>query len=174
MEAFEFVVPLRVVAPRGAVPSEWTTDFRVALGRRATFSLEARAQVEDIVRELSSPEKGWEAEGKGSVGGKKEKRQRKQSRHRSAATADAVCLSDEWLGPAVSRGLVQPIEGAQEQRWWVSSKKKRRREFFFSSSSFWRERAKERERSKKRARESERDTGSEKIETQTADSHEER
>ena len=128
VEAFEFVVPLRVVAPRGAVPSDWATDFRSLLGKRGTLSFEARAQVSDIFKELSSPEKGWEAEeGEGGSSKKKKKSEKalKTSRHKSAATADAVCLSDQWLGPAVSRGLVRPIPGAEEQRWWVS---RRRRE----------------------------------------------
>ena len=87
-------------------------------GRRVRRAIEqARAQVADIVTELSSPEKGWEEEG-GMA--KKKRKALKNRRHRSAATADAVCLSDQWLGPAVSRGLLQPIPGAEEQRWWVS------------------------------------------------------
>ena len=117
VDAFEFVVPLRVVAPRGAVPADWASDFRSLLGRRGALAFEARAQVADIVTELSSPEKGWEEEG-GMA--KKKRKALKNRRHRSAATADAVCLSDQWLGPAVSRGLLQPIPGAEEQRWWVS------------------------------------------------------
>lgn len=117
VDAFEFVVPLRVVAPRGAVPADWAGDFRSLLGRRGTLAFEARAQVADIVSELSSPEKSWEDESKRA---RKKAPTARKGRHRSAATADAVCLSDQWLGPAVARGLVQPIPGAEEQRWWVS------------------------------------------------------
>lgn len=39
----------------------------------------------------------------------------------SAATADAVTMGDAWLGPAIARGLLQPIPEADVARWWVSS-----------------------------------------------------
>lgn len=36
----------------------------------------------------------------------------------SAGVADVVTLGDTWLGPAIQRGLVRPIPGAESSRWW--------------------------------------------------------
>lgn len=37
---------------------------------------------------------------------------------RSAGLADLVTLGDSWLGPAVQRGLVQPLPSATTSRWY--------------------------------------------------------
>ncbi len=37
----------------------------------------------------------------------------------SAASADAVTLSDTWLGPAIQAGLLRPVPRATSSRWWV-------------------------------------------------------
>jgi spermidine/putrescine-binding protein len=98
IDAHEFAVPLRLVAPRGSVPGEWVADFRAALGKRGSVTLEARPQLGAIFADLASPE---------DRGAK------------SAATADGVGLGDEWLAAAVRRGLVVPIPGATHARWWA-------------------------------------------------------
>lgn len=36
---------------------------------------------------------------------------------RSAGLADVATLGDAWLGPAIARGLVQSIPGAETYRW---------------------------------------------------------
>jgi len=90
-------VPLRVVALRGAAPAEWGADFRTALGRRGALAFEARPQFSTLWKELGDPA------GKGSAG-----------------TADAVSLGDEWLGPAIATGRLQPVPDAETARWWVS------------------------------------------------------
>ena len=107
VDAYEFSVPLRVVALRGAAPAEWGADFRVALGTRGSLAFEARPQFESIWKELAAPEKGAGSRGV-------------RGRVASAARADAVSLGDEWLAPAVRGGMLQPVPGAEAARWWVS------------------------------------------------------
>lgn len=36
----------------------------------------------------------------------------------TAGLADVVTLGDAWLGPAIARGLLAPIPGAEGARWW--------------------------------------------------------
>ena len=99
VDALELDIPLRLVALRGAVPGESLAGFKAALGRRGGgVSLAARPQLASIFSELADP----------TTGGAK-----------SAATADAVTLGDEWLEAAVARGLVTPIPGAALSPWWA-------------------------------------------------------
>ena len=52
-QAWEFDVPLRVVALRGSVPSQWAADFRTAAGSRGQLKLQQRSQLQAIYDELS-------------------------------------------------------------------------------------------------------------------------
>jgi len=99
VDALELAIPLRLVALRGSVPGEALAGFKACLGRRGgSVALQPRPQLAAIFDELARPE----------VGGAK-----------SAATADAVTLGDEWLAAAVGRGLVVPIQGAPSSAWWA-------------------------------------------------------
>lgn len=53
VQAWEFDVPLRVVALRGSVPGAWPADFKAAAGRHAKLAFEQRAQLADIYDELT-------------------------------------------------------------------------------------------------------------------------
>ena len=53
LQAWEFDVPLRVVALRSSVPGAWPADFRAVAGKHARFSLEQRGQLADIYSELT-------------------------------------------------------------------------------------------------------------------------
>ncbi|KAG2428034.1 hypothetical protein HXX76_012019 [Chlamydomonas incerta] len=88
---------LSIVALRGSVPQQWALDFKLSIGKYCGFSIDQRAQLQDIWKELSD------------VSG---------TNKRSAGIADVVTLGDAWLGPAVARRLVQPIAGADSCRWW--------------------------------------------------------
>lgn len=37
---------------------------------------------------------------------------------KSAAAADAITLGDSWLSLAINKGLIEPIEGAEDQDWF--------------------------------------------------------
>ncbi len=58
-QAWEFDVPLRVVALRGSVPAQWAADFRTAAGARAHLKLQQRPQLQIIYDELSNVRRGW-------------------------------------------------------------------------------------------------------------------
>ena len=55
-QAWEFDVPLRVVALRGSVPAQWAADFRTAAGPRAQLQLQQRPQLQAIYDELGNVE----------------------------------------------------------------------------------------------------------------------
>ncbi|KAK9843320.1 hypothetical protein WJX74_010303 [Apatococcus lobatus] len=96
-KAYQYQIDLRLVSLRGSVPSAWIDDFRGVMEGKGRISMSQRGQLFDIFKELSDPKK-----------------------KNSAATADAVTLGDAWLGPAIARGLLQPIPEAKVARWWSS------------------------------------------------------
>jgi hypothetical protein len=53
LKAWEFDVPLRVVALRGSVPGAWPSDFKAVSGKHARLAYEQRAQLTDIYSELT-------------------------------------------------------------------------------------------------------------------------
>ena len=53
VEAWEFDVPLRVVALRGSVPAQGSADFQAAAGRHSKLTLQQRQQLQEIFDELS-------------------------------------------------------------------------------------------------------------------------
>ena len=53
VKAWEFDVPLRVVALRGSVPGAWPSDFKAVSGKHARLAYEQRAQLTDIYSELT-------------------------------------------------------------------------------------------------------------------------
>lgn len=64
------------------------------------FRPEFRRSLKDIFQELDDPFK------KGKIVPK------------SAVAADLVTLGDSWLDFAISKGLIEPIEGAEDQDWF--------------------------------------------------------
>ncbi|KAG2487410.1 hypothetical protein HYH03_013979 [Edaphochlamys debaryana] len=97
VSAAEHGMTIAIVALRGSVPATTATDFKESIGKYCGFSLDQRSQLGDIFKELSD-----------TTGKNK----------RSSGIADAVTLGDAWLAPAVARGLVQPLRGAEGYRWW--------------------------------------------------------
>ncbi|XP_051129619.1 uncharacterized protein LOC127250387 isoform X2 [Andrographis paniculata] len=99
-KSFALTVPLRIVALEGSLPPVWIREFLKSQGKRVRFRPEFRRSLEDIFQELSNPFK------KGKIAAK------------SAVAADLVTLGDSWLSYAISKGLIEPIEGAEHQDWF--------------------------------------------------------
>ncbi|CAI9103432.1 OLC1v1001907C3 [Oldenlandia corymbosa var. corymbosa] len=108
-EAFEkwkskinnLVVPLRIVVPHNSVPHVWFKDLIKSQGKGMRFRCESRRCLNDIFFELQAPvEKGT-------------------ARPQSAlAAADVVSLSEYLISPAIKEGLIEPIEGVEQQDWF--------------------------------------------------------
>lgn len=64
------------------------------------FRPEFRRSIKDIFRELSNPFN------KGKISSK------------SAMGADLVTLGDSWLNFAIGEGLIEPLQGAEDQDWF--------------------------------------------------------
>ncbi|KAK9817763.1 hypothetical protein WJX72_001828 [[Myrmecia] bisecta] len=96
VEAYEFNVPLNVVALRGSVPAQWLEEYKDVITKFGGMTVHQRGQLEDIYRELSSSDK----------------------KGKTTRTADAVTLGDAYLEPAIRAGLLQPIQDAEHYRWW--------------------------------------------------------
>lgn len=69
-------------------------------GRRLKLQVEFRATLENVFSELSLALKNSSLMPK------------------SAMAADLVTIGDSWLSLALSRGLIEPIEGAEELEWF--------------------------------------------------------
>lgn len=101
-KTYALSVPLRVVALRGSFPPAWIKDFVEAQGKRLKFSPEFRPSIDTLFSELSKcVDKG-------------------QVQPKSAMAADVVSIGDSWLGYAIRKGLVEPINNAEEQDWYRS------------------------------------------------------
>ncbi len=55
-EAFDFDVPLRVVARSASIPPEWEQDFKDLLRGRGKVQIDRRRQLLDIFEELQNPQ----------------------------------------------------------------------------------------------------------------------
>lgn len=69
-------------------------------GKRARLQLKLRESLDSIFSDVST------ALAKGNV------------KPTSTAAADIVTVGDSWLDLAIKRGLIEPIEGAEEQDWF--------------------------------------------------------
>lgn len=69
-------------------------------GRRLKLQVEFRATLESVFSELSLALKN------------------SSMMPKSAMAADLVTIGDSWLSLALSRGLIEPIEGAEELEWF--------------------------------------------------------
>ncbi|KAI7742533.1 hypothetical protein M8C21_031270 [Ambrosia artemisiifolia] len=104
-KTYALTVPLRIVALRNSVPPLWikfigTQSFIQSQGRRVKFRLEFRGTIQDIFSELST------TIGKGVVTSK------------SAGAADIVSLGDTWLNFFISKKLIEPVQGVEDQDWF--------------------------------------------------------
>ncbi|KAF5774273.1 putative bacterial periplasmic spermidine/putrescine-binding protein [Helianthus annuus] len=99
-KTYALTVPLRIVALRNSVPPLWIKSFIQSQGRRVKFRLEFRGTIQDIFSELST------TIGKGVVTSK------------SAGAADIVSLGDTWLNFAISKKLIEPVQGVDDQDWF--------------------------------------------------------
>ncbi|KAK6129866.1 hypothetical protein DH2020_036384 [Rehmannia glutinosa] len=95
-KSYALTVPLRVVALEGSVPPE----FLKSQGKRVRFRPEFRRSLKDIFHELSDPLK------------------KEKINPKSAAAADLVTLGDSWLNFGIGKGLIEPIEAAEDQDWF--------------------------------------------------------
>ncbi|KAM7493652.1 hypothetical protein LguiB_028261 [Lonicera macranthoides] len=99
-KTYALTVPLRVVALRNSMPPLWIKHFVQSQGKRVKLRLEFRGSLEEIFSELST------AFTKGNVAPK------------SAVAADIVTLGDTWLSFAISKALIEPIQGLEDQDWF--------------------------------------------------------
>ncbi|KAI3692319.1 hypothetical protein L6452_32133 [Arctium lappa] len=99
-KTYALTVPLRIVALRNSVPPLWIKNFIQSQGRRVKFRLEFRGTLEDIFSELST------TIGKGKVSSK------------SAGAADIISLGDTWVNFTISKKLIEPIQGVDDQDWF--------------------------------------------------------
>ncbi|KAI3505587.1 hypothetical protein L1887_27720 [Cichorium endivia] len=99
-KTYALTVPLRIVALRNSVPPLWIKNFIQSQGKRVKFRLEFRGTLEDIFSELST------TIGKGKITSK------------SAGAADIVSLGDTWINFAISKKLIEPIQGVDDQEWF--------------------------------------------------------
>ncbi|XP_030472131.2 uncharacterized protein LOC115690043 [Syzygium oleosum] len=99
-KSYALTVPLRVVALRGSVPPPWIKEFMQSQGKRVRLQLKLRESLDSIFSDVST------ALAKGNV------------KPTSTAAADIVTVGDSWLDLAIKRGLIEPIEGAEEQDWF--------------------------------------------------------
>ncbi|XP_048131759.1 uncharacterized protein LOC115728990 isoform X2 [Rhodamnia argentea] len=99
-KSYALTVPLRVVALRGSVPPPWVKEFMQSQGKRARLQLKLRESLDAIFSDVST------AFAKGNV------------KPTSTAAADVVTIGDSWLDLAIKTGLIEPIEGAEDQDWF--------------------------------------------------------
>ncbi|KAI4341991.1 hypothetical protein MLD38_026655 [Melastoma candidum] len=98
-KSYALTVPLTVVSLRGSVPPSWIKDFLASQGKRVRLQFKLNDSLEDIVSNLSI------AFSKGNV------------KSTSPAAADVVSIGDSWLPYAIKNGLVEPIDG-EEEEWF--------------------------------------------------------
>ncbi|XP_059444182.1 uncharacterized protein LOC132176077 isoform X3 [Corylus avellana] len=99
-KTYALTVPLKIVALRGSVPPSWIKDFIQSQGKRLKFSLKYNASLEGIFSDLSMPSR------KGRVSPS------------STMAADIVSVGDSWLNLAISKSIIEPIQGADDQEWF--------------------------------------------------------
>ncbi|CAM6096722.1 unnamed protein product [Calypogeia fissa] len=97
---YAITIPLRVVGLRGSVPPAWLKDFLGSQGKRVKLTAEFQGSLRSIFSELSSALES------------------KQLTARSVMAADLVTIGDSWLSKAVSRGLINPVENAEQCGWY--------------------------------------------------------
>ncbi|CAH9097031.1 unnamed protein product [Cuscuta epithymum] len=99
-KTYALTVPLRIISLRNSFPPVWIKDFLSSQGRRVKLCPDFRCSFQDIFHELSI------AFEKGVVNRK------------SAMAADVVALGDAWLSFAIKNGLIEPMQGVEDEDWF--------------------------------------------------------
>ncbi|KAJ9707630.1 hypothetical protein PVL29_002595 [Vitis rotundifolia] len=97
---YALTVPLRIVTLRGSLPPSWVKDFMQSQGRRLRLLSNFRGSLQDIFSELCRPLS------KGNIEPK------------STLAADIVTVGDSWLDLAINKGIIEPIQGVEDQDWF--------------------------------------------------------
>ncbi|XP_050272754.1 uncharacterized protein LOC126715938 [Quercus robur] len=99
-KTYALTVPLTVVALRGSLPPSWIKDFIESQGRRLKFRLKYNGSLEGIFSDLSMPSR------KGNVSPS------------STLAADIVSVGDSWLNFAITKAIIEPIQGVEDLEWF--------------------------------------------------------
>lgn len=99
-KTYALSVPLTVVALRGSIPPSWVKDFMQSQGRRLRLRTKFLGSLDNIFSDLSM------SFNKRKVG------------PASVAAADIVSIGDSWLSFAISKAIVEPIRGVEDQDWF--------------------------------------------------------
>ncbi|KAG9139968.1 hypothetical protein Leryth_010496 [Lithospermum erythrorhizon] len=99
-KSYALTVPIRVVTYRNSFPPVWIKHFLQSQGKRAKLKVDMRQSLHSIFDELSLPFTS------GKISPK------------SALAADVVSLGDSWINFAISKGLIEPMLGIEEEEWF--------------------------------------------------------
>ena len=95
VDAYAFDVPLKVRALRGSTAQNASREFAQTQTRRVKLELSTTPSIARSYEELLQPGKRIGKKG-----------------------IDCATLGDEWLRPAIERGLILPIPNAARSAWW--------------------------------------------------------
>ncbi|RAL53162.1 hypothetical protein DM860_006834 [Cuscuta australis] len=101
-KTYALTVPLRIVSFNNSFPPIWIKDFLHAQGRKVKICPEFWHSCQDIFHELRI------AFEKGVVNKK------------SAVVADVIALGDAWLTFSIKHGLIEPMQGVEDQEWFIN------------------------------------------------------
>ncbi|XP_052209929.1 uncharacterized protein LOC127813161 [Diospyros lotus] len=101
---YALTVPLRIIALRGSLPPSWVKDFIKSQGKRVRLRLEIYGSLNDNALFKSFTN--------GNVDRK------------SAVAADIISIGDSWLNFAIKKGVIEPLEGIENQDWYKCLGKK--------------------------------------------------
>jgi hypothetical protein len=105
--AYELPVELRLLVLQGAVPSNWLPEFRNTQSKTARVNIKQVQELVDIYNELQFRK----ATGDAMLAGATPPKRKGKS---SGSAFDVCALGDSWLSPAISRGLISPLEAPQD------------------------------------------------------------
>ncbi|XP_035541466.1 uncharacterized protein LOC109001092 [Juglans regia] len=99
-KTYALTVPLTIVALRGSLPPSWAKDFIQSQGKRLKLRLKYNANLEGIFSDLCMTSR------KGHISPS------------STLAADVVSVGDSWLNFAINKGIIEPIQGVEDQEWF--------------------------------------------------------
>ncbi|KAK4788203.1 hypothetical protein SAY86_019522 [Trapa natans] len=117
-KSFSLTVPLRVVALRGSVPPSWVKEFMQSQGKRSSLQFKMRECLEGIFSDMSTAFTNVNV------------------KSLSTASGDLVTIGDSWLTFAIKQGLIEPLQGADDQDWFKSLSDKWKIRSVYGSSCF--------------------------------------
>ncbi|KAG2680535.1 hypothetical protein I3843_11G103900 [Carya illinoinensis] len=98
-KTYALTVPLTIVALRGSLPPSWAKDFIQSQGKRLKLRLKYNANLEGIFSDLCMTS-------------------RQGISPSSTLAADVVSVGDSWLNFAINKGIIEPIQGVEDQEWF--------------------------------------------------------